>query len=351
MCWKCLKRKQRRRFQVLCPETGRYLKVPKSTYWRKHLPWKRWFHFWTDDRRGSNYVRKPLCLLMSRLLNGKTKMEHHEGQSERFKNEVLTMDFCGTLSEFSAPKSHRSIECFRWEAALTSFWWGQDIFEKRSLWQVMTEDKNSHPCWWSGHYRYLSIDARCGDNHNKGHFLIETITMIDVPNDYTNNGEISSEFHKCQRFSHDNRRVLHSISPHPAVDKLERLFWEISEKKFLSPDLAVGVKPLWNNGNGFSITALLLKLSTYFTGYFPWKSPVSAVGNISRKLSLSSFQRSHNTDSLLRNQHFRLTRWPEPCAPDWNQNWQFQTRFGVTPLSFSVKTKRSGVQLTTIHFH
>ena len=29
---KCLKRKQRRRFQVLCPETGRYLKFLKSTY-------------------------------------------------------------------------------------------------------------------------------------------------------------------------------------------------------------------------------------------------------------------------------------------------------------------------------
>ena len=42
---KYLKRKQRRRFQVLCPETGRYLKVPQKHLLKEALPWKKMTSF------------------------------------------------------------------------------------------------------------------------------------------------------------------------------------------------------------------------------------------------------------------------------------------------------------------
>ena len=62
----------------MCPETGRYLKVPQKHLLKEALPWKKDDFIFERmiDGVPVNYVRETLCLLMSRLLNGKTKMEH-----------------------------------------------------------------------------------------------------------------------------------------------------------------------------------------------------------------------------------------------------------------------------------
>ena len=77
----------------------------------------------------------------------------HEGQSEGWENEVLTMDFCsGTIQSFL----HRNPI----EASNVS----DDIFEKTITLQVMTEDKNRMIAVDGGsNYRYPSIDAQSAE--------------------------------------------------------------------------------------------------------------------------------------------------------------------------------------------
>ena len=74
----------------------------------------------------------------------------HEGQSEGWENEVLTMDFCsGTLQSFLHRNPIEASNASDERLFLLPFDEVKDIFEKTITLQVMTEDKN----------RLISVDG------------------------------------------------------------------------------------------------------------------------------------------------------------------------------------------------
>ena len=89
----------------------------------------------------------------------------HEGQSEGWENEVLTMDFCsGTLQSFLHRNPIEASNASDERLFLLPFDEVKDIFEKTITLQVMTEDKNRLISVDGGsHYRYPSIDAQSAE--------------------------------------------------------------------------------------------------------------------------------------------------------------------------------------------
>ena len=89
----------------------------------------------------------------------------HEGQSEGWENEVLTMDFCsGTLQSFLHRNPIEASNASDERLFLLPFDEVKDIFEKTITLQVMTEDRNRMISVDGGsHYRYPSIDAQSAE--------------------------------------------------------------------------------------------------------------------------------------------------------------------------------------------
>ena len=89
----------------------------------------------------------------------------HEGQSEGWENEVLTMDFCsGTLQSFLHRNPIEASNASDERLFLLPFDEVKDIFEKTITLQVMTEDKNRMIAVDGGsNYRYPSIDAQSAE--------------------------------------------------------------------------------------------------------------------------------------------------------------------------------------------
>ena len=89
----------------------------------------------------------------------------HEGQSEGWENEVLTMDFCsGTIQSFLHRNPIEASNVSDERLFLLPFDEVKDIFEKTITLQVMTEDKNRLISVDGGsHYRYPSIDAQSAE--------------------------------------------------------------------------------------------------------------------------------------------------------------------------------------------
>ena len=89
----------------------------------------------------------------------------HEGQSEGWENEVLTMDFCsGTIQSFLHRNPIEASNVSDERLFLLPFDEVKDIFEKTITLQVMTEDKNRMIAVDGGsNYRYPSIDAQSAE--------------------------------------------------------------------------------------------------------------------------------------------------------------------------------------------
>ena len=89
----------------------------------------------------------------------------HEGQSEGWENEVLTMDFCsGTIQSFLHRNPIEASNVSDEGLFLLPFDEVKDIFEKTITLQVMTEDKNRMIAVDGGSdYRYPSIDAQSAE--------------------------------------------------------------------------------------------------------------------------------------------------------------------------------------------
>ena len=89
----------------------------------------------------------------------------HEGQSEGWENEVLTMDFCsGTIQSFLHRNPIEASNVSDEGLFLLPFDEVKDIFEKTITLQVMTEDKNRMIAVDGGsNYRYPSIDAQSAE--------------------------------------------------------------------------------------------------------------------------------------------------------------------------------------------
>ena len=113
-----------------------------------------------------NYVRETSLPVNEQALEWENEDGTlHEGQSEGWENEVLTMDFCsGTLQSFLHRNPIEASNASDERLFLLPFDEVKDIFEKTITLQVMTEDKNRLISVDGGsHYRYPSIDAQSAE--------------------------------------------------------------------------------------------------------------------------------------------------------------------------------------------
>ena len=113
-----------------------------------------------------NYVRETSLPVNEQALEWENEDGTlHEGQSEGWENEVLTMDFCsGTLQNFLHRNPIEASNASDERLFLLPFDEVKDIFEKTITLQVMTEDKNRLISVDGGsHYRYPSIDAQSAE--------------------------------------------------------------------------------------------------------------------------------------------------------------------------------------------
>ena len=120
----------------------------------------------TIDGVPVNYVRETSLPVNEQALEWENEDGTlHEGQSEGWENEVLTMDFCsGTLQSFLHRNPIEASNASDERLFLLPFDEVKDIFEKTITLQVMTEDKNRLISVDGGsHYRYPSIDAQSAE--------------------------------------------------------------------------------------------------------------------------------------------------------------------------------------------
>ncbi len=113
-----------------------------------------------------NYVRETSLPVNEQALEWENEDGTlHEGQSEGWENEVLTMDFCsGTLQSFLHRNPIEASNASDERLFLLPFDEVKDIFEKTITLQVMTEDKNRMIAVDGGsNYRYPSIDAQSAE--------------------------------------------------------------------------------------------------------------------------------------------------------------------------------------------
>ena len=113
-----------------------------------------------------NYVRETSLPVNEQALEWENEDGTlHEGQSEGWENEVLTMDFCsGTLQSFLHRNPIEASNASDERLFLLPFDEVKDIFEKTITLQVMTEGKNRLISVDGGsHYRYPSIDAQSAE--------------------------------------------------------------------------------------------------------------------------------------------------------------------------------------------
>ena len=113
-----------------------------------------------------NYVRETSLPVNEQALEWENEDGTlHEGQSEGWENEVLTMDFCsGTLQSFLHRNPIEASNASDERLFLLPFDEVKDIFEKTITLQVMTEDRNRLISVDGGsHYRYPSIDAQSAE--------------------------------------------------------------------------------------------------------------------------------------------------------------------------------------------
>ena len=113
-----------------------------------------------------NYVRETSLPVNEQALEWENEDGTlHEGQSEGWENEVLTMDFCsGTLQSFLHRNPIEASNASDERLFLLPFDEVKDIFEKTITLQVMTEDRNRMISVDGGsHYRYPSIDAQSAE--------------------------------------------------------------------------------------------------------------------------------------------------------------------------------------------
>ena len=113
-----------------------------------------------------NYVRETSLPVNEQALEWENEDGTlHEGQSEGWENEVLTMDFCsGTIQSFLHRNPIEASNVSDERLFLLPFDEVKDIFEKTITLQVMTEDKNRMIAVDGGsNYRYPSIDAQSAE--------------------------------------------------------------------------------------------------------------------------------------------------------------------------------------------
>ena len=113
-----------------------------------------------------NYVRETSLPVNEQVLEWENEDGTlHEGQSEGWESEVLTMDFCsGTLQSFLHRNPIEASNVSDEGLFLLPFDEIKDIFEKTITLQVMTEDKNRLVSVdGESDYRYPSIDAQSAE--------------------------------------------------------------------------------------------------------------------------------------------------------------------------------------------
>ena len=113
-----------------------------------------------------NYVRETSLPVNEQALEWENEDGTlHEGQSEGWESEVLTMDFCsGTIQSFLHRNPIETSNISDEGLFLLPFDEIKDIFEKTITLQIMTEDKNRLISVDGGSdYRYPSIDAQSAE--------------------------------------------------------------------------------------------------------------------------------------------------------------------------------------------